>query len=143
MPATRRSGVGLSARFGPALAPPGPAGAAAAGGGGAAERPGGVRGGVGEGAVRAGAPAVLECLTYRFMGHSRGDPPHGVYRSKDELDHWRSRDPLVLLAKNASIDDAVIRRIDAEIKARVDAAMKFALDSPRPSREALERDIWG
>jgi pyruvate dehydrogenase E1 component alpha subunit len=93
--------------------------------------------------VRAGAPAVLECLTYRFMGHSRGDPPHGIYRTKDELDRWQSRDPLVVLAKNASLAEQVVDRIHEETRAQIDAAMKFALDSPRPSREALEQDIWG
>jgi pyruvate dehydrogenase E1 component alpha subunit len=93
--------------------------------------------------VRAGAPAVLECLTYRFMGHSRGDPPHGVYRTKDELDRWQSRDPLILLARNASIGEDVIQRIDDEVRRRVDDAMQFALDSPRPAREALEQDVWG
>ena len=93
--------------------------------------------------VRSGAPAVLECLTYRFMGHSRGDPPHGVYRTKIELESWQSRDPLVLLASNAGLSDEVRERIEAEVRARVDEAMRFALGSPRPSIETLEEDVWG
>lgn len=94
-------------------------------------------------AVRAGSPAVIECLTYRFMGHSRGDPPHGVYRSKDELDSWQTRDPLVLLAQRAQLDDEVRESIEADVRERVDAALEFALAAERPPLAALEEDIWG
>jgi pyruvate dehydrogenase E1 component alpha subunit len=93
--------------------------------------------------VRGGAPAVLECLTYRFMGHSRGDPPHGVYRTKDELEEWQNRDPLVLLARSAGVSEDARERIERKVRERVDAALKFALESPRPGRDALEKDIWG
>jgi TPP-dependent pyruvate/acetoin dehydrogenase alpha subunit len=48
--------------------------------------------------ARIGAgPTLLEYKTYRFMGHSRGDP--GGYRTKQEVDQWRSRDPIQHLRK--------------------------------------------
>ena len=93
--------------------------------------------------VRSGRPALLECLTYRFMGHSRGDPPHGIYRSKEELDTWLERDPLQLLAAQAQLDEDVCEQVELEAKERMARALEFALASPRPEPEALNRDVWG
>jgi TPP-dependent pyruvate/acetoin dehydrogenase alpha subunit len=87
--------------------------------------------------ARQGRPAVLEALTYRFMGHSRGDPPHGVYRTKDELGEWTKRDPLTVLATATGLDDAVVAQLEAEAADVAEAAMAFALASPEPGVEDL------
>ena len=47
-----------------------------------------------------GGPCFVEAITYRFVGHSRGDP--GAYRPEGELDTWRQRDPLVVLRARSS-----------------------------------------
>jgi pyruvate dehydrogenase E1 component alpha subunit len=87
--------------------------------------------------ARHGRPAVLEALTYRFMGHSRGDPPHGVYRTKDELGEWTRRDPLTILATAAGLDEEAVARLDAEAAVLAESAMAFALASPEPGVEDL------
>ncbi len=93
--------------------------------------------------ARAGQPGVLEALTYRFMGHSRGDPPHGVYRTKDELGEWTKRDPLVLLADAADLDDDVVAQLNAEAAEVADAAMAYALASPTPPADQLMKGVRG
>ncbi len=92
---------------------------------------------------RSGTPALLECRTYRFMGHSRGDPPHGVYRTRDELAAWQERDPLALHAQASGIDADEIARIEAEVRSAIDAAVQFARTSPEPPRDAATADVWG
>src|SRR5262249_18854547 len=48
--------------------------------------------------VRTGhGPYFVEAMTYRFMGHSMSDPAHGHYRTKEEVEEHRKRDPLFLL----------------------------------------------
>ncbi|MEQ8718263.1 MAG: thiamine pyrophosphate-dependent enzyme [Acidimicrobiales bacterium] len=93
--------------------------------------------------AREGEPALLECMTYRFMGHSRGDPPHGLYRSKDEVETWRERDPLSELARRARLSE---NRCD-EIRRRVDevavSALEYARASEPPREDALYEDVWG
>ena len=78
--------------------------------------------------VRAVAPAFLEMRTYRFRAHSMYDPER--YRSKEEVEEWRSRDPIVLLEQTmragALLDDADLERIEAEVSAEIDEAVRFA-----------------
>jgi pyruvate dehydrogenase E1 component alpha subunit len=92
---------------------------------------------------RAGnGPVLMEANTYRFRGHSVVDP--AVYRSKDEVEHERKNDPIPKLKeyaiKNKIATEAEFDAIDEEIKAQVDAAVKFADESPEPSLEELWRD---
>ncbi len=93
--------------------------------------------------ARAGEPALMECRTYRFMGHSRGDPAHGVYRTKDEVQRWQERDPLTVLAVAADLDDGLLAELDAEARDRAAAALEFARRSPVPGAEVLMEDITG
>jgi acetoin:2,6-dichlorophenolindophenol oxidoreductase subunit alpha len=93
--------------------------------------------------ARAGQPALLECLTYRYLGHSRADPPHGHYRTRAEVEQWQGRDPLTVLAESARMDTQECERLDAEAQARVQAAVEFARASPRPDFTELERHVWG
>ncbi len=93
--------------------------------------------------ARAGQPSLLECLTYRFLGHSRADPPHGHYRTRAEVEQWQGRDPLVVLAQSARMDARECERLDAQAQARVQAAVEFARSSPRPGVTELALDVWG
>jgi acetoin:2,6-dichlorophenolindophenol oxidoreductase subunit alpha len=93
--------------------------------------------------ARAGTPALLECLTYRFLGHSRSDPPHGRYRTRAEVEQWQGRDPLAVLAQNAKLDPEECTRMDADAETQVQEAVEFARASPPPDFTELARDVWG
>jgi acetoin:2,6-dichlorophenolindophenol oxidoreductase subunit alpha len=93
--------------------------------------------------ARAGRPGVLECRTYRFLGHSRSDPAHGTYRARDEVERWHERDPLTLLRGDAGLAAESCEQLDDQARARVEDALRFARDSPRPSLAELESDVWG
>ena len=55
-------------------------------------------------------PAFVEALTYRFVGHSRSDP--GAYRPDGELDRWRERDPIMVLAAQLASEGVDEPRLD-------------------------------
>jgi TPP-dependent pyruvate/acetoin dehydrogenase alpha subunit len=93
--------------------------------------------------ARTGQPALLECLTYRFLGHSRSDPPHGRYRTREEVEQWHGRDPLAVLASSAALDPDTCAQLDGDAEARVQEAVEFARASPRPDTAALAKDVWG
>jgi pyruvate dehydrogenase E1 component alpha subunit len=95
--------------------------------------------------ARAGeGPTLIECLTYRFRGHSLADPDE--LRSKDEKDEWLARDPIkqferYLLEHNlASAED--LKSIDQKIQDLVDEAVEFAEQSPEPDPSELHRYIF-
>jgi pyruvate dehydrogenase E1 component alpha subunit len=96
-------------------------------------------------AVRAGGkPWFVEALTYRYRGHGAADP--GNYRTREEVDEWRARDPIGLveakLLADGVITDEDIERIHAEVNAEVDAAIRYAEDSPVPPASALYEDVY-
>ncbi|HXO84436.1 MAG TPA: pyruvate dehydrogenase (acetyl-transferring) E1 component subunit alpha [Gemmatimonadales bacterium] len=90
-------------------------------------------------------PTLLEVRTYRFMGHSMSDPLHGVYRTKDEVEEQKARDPITHLAgklkEEGVIDQPGLDAMDAEVMAEVEASVKFADDSPDPDPEQLYTDL--
>jgi len=92
-------------------------------------------------ARQGGRPTLLEVRTYRFMGHSMSDPLHGVYRTKEEVEEQKKRDPITQLAHKLK-DDGVLSQegvdaIDVEVRAEVDAAVRFADESPDPAPDEL------
>ena len=93
--------------------------------------------------ARAGEPAVLEAMTYRLLGHSRGDPAHGVYRSRDEVDEWSKRDPLVVHADEAGLPAETCRRAREEADAVMAAALEQARQLPVPAADDAVSEVWG
>jgi pyruvate dehydrogenase E1 component alpha subunit len=90
-------------------------------------------------ARRGEGPSLLECKTYRFLGHSRGDPPYGPYRTKEELDSWKKRDPRLLLIKQGGLTAEDVEPIDKEVSEAIEEAIRYAEESPVPDvRTALE-----
>ena len=91
-------------------------------------------------------PYFVEATTYRFMGHSMADPAHGHYRTKEEVEEERGRDPLVLLRQtimNQGLGtEADFKRLEREMSEIVAVAVKFADESPFPARTALEKDVY-
>lgn len=96
-------------------------------------------------ARKGGHPTLLEVRTYRFMGHSMSDPLHGVYRTKDEVEDQKRKDPILQLSHQmlqaGTIDQAGIDALDAEVHTEVDDAVKFADESPDPAPEELLRHV--
>jgi pyruvate dehydrogenase E1 component subunit alpha len=96
-------------------------------------------------ARKGGHPTLLEVRTYRYMGHSMSDPLHGVYRTKDEVEEQKKKDPITQLAEKLKeekvIDQARLDALDAEIHAEVDEAVKFADESPDPDLAELYTDV--
>jgi acetoin:2,6-dichlorophenolindophenol oxidoreductase subunit alpha len=87
------------------------------------------------GAVRAArdgaGPSLLEAITYRYGPHHTMERKIRLtYRTAEEIDRWRRRDPLDLQA--ARIPAQVRERIDAEVTGLIEAAHEFARSSPDP-----------
>jgi pyruvate dehydrogenase E1 component alpha subunit len=91
-------------------------------------------------------PTLLEVRTYRFMGHSMSDPIHGHYRTKEEVEEQRKRDPIVVWGEQLKvaklIDDVGIKAMDEEVQAEVADALKFADESPDPDASELGTDVY-
>ncbi len=91
-------------------------------------------------------PTLLEVRTYRFMGHSMSDPIHGHYRTKEEVEEQRKRDPIAVWGEQLKaaklIDDAGIKAMDEEVQAEVADALKFADESPDPDVSELWTDVY-
>ena len=91
-------------------------------------------------------PTLLELRTYRYVGHSMSDAAHGTYRTKDEVEEYRRRDPIRVLAdrmrSGGALDDAGWEALDAEVKAEVEDAYQFAEQSPDPDPSELYTDVY-
>lgn len=87
-------------------------------------------------------PALIEAKTYRFLGHSRGDPAYGTYRTKEELEQWKKKDCLEKLAKDANLSHEEIDRIEAEIKEELRLAAEFGINSPLPDKKEAYTDVY-
>ncbi|TAJ23140.1 MAG: pyruvate dehydrogenase (acetyl-transferring) E1 component subunit alpha [Nitrospirae bacterium] len=91
-------------------------------------------------------PYFVEATTYRFMGHSMADPAHGHYRTKEEVEEERRRDPLALL-RRTMLDqnlagDADLKLVERDVTEAIAAAVKFADESPFPPRDALYEHVY-
>src|SRR5690348_9942249 len=90
-------------------------------------------------------PTLIEVRTYRFMGHSMSDAVSGTYRTKEELEEYLKRDPIIVLRtqlqQEGLLTDDDFTKLDEEVKAVVQDAWDFADQSPEPPVEALYEDV--
>lgn len=92
-----------------------------------------------------GGPSLIEAKTYRWKGHSKSDAKK--YRTRDEETHWRNqKDPLKLVAEQL-IDAQIateeeLEAIRIQAKEDIEASIRFAEESPEPSIESLETDVY-
>ena len=86
---------------------------------------------------------MLECKCYRFLGHSRGDPPYGPYRSKEELEYWRQKDPRERLIDQGGLTMAETDAIDGEVEESIEEAVQYAEESPFPDAGTALNHIYG
>ncbi|GAB4475900.1 MAG: pyruvate dehydrogenase (acetyl-transferring) E1 component subunit alpha [Anaerolineales bacterium] len=95
--------------------------------------------------IRAGAgPHLMEVVTYRYRGHSMGDPER--YRQAEEVKRWQENDPIGIYRQSlqgqsiATPDE--LDAIDRQVEDEVAEAVRFAEESPEPPPEALFEDIY-
>jgi pyruvate dehydrogenase E1 component alpha subunit len=96
--------------------------------------------------ARAGeGPTLIECRTYRYVGHHEGDPGTD-YRAREEIAAWKKRDPIELfsrrLVEGKKISPATLDGIEEEVSATVAAAVEFAEDSPWPDPEGVQANLF-
>jgi len=91
-----------------------------------------------------GGPTLLEVMTYRFKGHSMSDP--AKYRSKEEMEEYKQRDPLETtkekMQKEWNVTEEEFEKINEKVKAEIEAAVKFADESPWPDDDEILKDVY-
>jgi TPP-dependent pyruvate/acetoin dehydrogenase alpha subunit len=101
-----------------------------------------------ERARRGDGPSLIECKTYRYMGHVGGEEilTRIGYRTEDEIEEWKRRDPIAIFASKlvelkvlAGEDTA---RIEEQLKVQLDEAVSFAEQSPLPAPEEALEDVF-
>jgi pyruvate dehydrogenase E1 component alpha subunit len=96
-------------------------------------------------AVRNGSgPRMLEIMTYRFRGHSMGDPER--YRKQEEVKKWEEHDPIgvfhAYLTKNKKATARALEEIEMRSKADVEKAVEYAEASPEPGLDTLFDNVY-
>jgi pyruvate dehydrogenase E1 component alpha subunit len=97
--------------------------------------------------ARAGdGPTLLECKTYRFYDHVGVRGMGMNYRTEEEVEQWKQRDPIVLLEQRLAEQDILSKEaaqaVHDEVAREVDAAVKFANESPMPDPSTLLEDVY-
>jgi pyruvate dehydrogenase E1 component alpha subunit len=91
-------------------------------------------------------PTLLEVKTYRYVGHSMSDAAHGTYRTKDEVEEYRRRDPIKVLGDlmrgGGYLTDPEFDQLTEQVKTEVDDAYQFADQAPDPDPAALYADVY-
>lgn len=91
-----------------------------------------------------GGPQFLEMITYRYEGHSMGDPLR--YRTKGEVEKWREDDPIGILERRLLNDGETsqdeLDSVDLVVESEIERAVQFAEESPLPEPEALFAGIY-
>jgi pyruvate dehydrogenase E1 component alpha subunit len=95
--------------------------------------------------VRGGSgPRMLEIMTYRFRGHSMGDPER--YRKQEEIRKWEEHDPIgafhAYLTRNKKATAKALEEIEARAIADVQKAVEFAEASPEPGLDTLFDNVY-
>jgi pyruvate dehydrogenase E1 component alpha subunit len=89
-------------------------------------------------------PMFIEARTYRYMGHSMSDP--GKYRTRQEIEEYQKRDPIksfiAILKEDELLTDQDIADTEKQIKEEVEAAVRFAEESPSPDASELFTDVY-
>ncbi len=95
-------------------------------------------------ARKGNGPFFVEAITYRYRGHSMGDPER--YRNAHEVEEMKEEDPIEnwgkVLLKEELATQADLDRADESAMAEVEAAIEFARQSPFPQQEDLFTDVY-
>jgi pyruvate dehydrogenase E1 component alpha subunit len=91
-----------------------------------------------------GGPTLIECKTYRYVGHHEGDPGTD-YRTKEEVREWKGRDPVKLARKrllDSGVAESTLAAVDQEVEVWIEAAVQFAESSPEPLAESVTEHVY-
>ncbi len=92
-----------------------------------------------------GGPTLIECKTYRTRPHAEG-MRDGSYRSVEEVESWKARDPIQMLhatlVADGQIDEDELAGVDAEVQAQIADAYEFAKNSPYPDPATASDHIY-
>ncbi len=91
-----------------------------------------------------GSPYFLEIVTYRYRGHSMGDPER--YRDSKEIERWQKDDPIAIfrskLSAEGHFDPEAIAGEEARVEQEIQEAVAFAESSPNPEPAELYTDVY-
>ncbi len=92
-------------------------------------------------------PALLECITYRFRGHSVADQGTS-YRTEEEIEEWKETDPIsrfgqTILDRGVVESEDELEEIRERMDARVQEAVEFAENADQPELDSLARHVYG
>jgi 2-oxoisovalerate dehydrogenase E1 component len=92
-----------------------------------------------------GGPTLIECKTYRTRAHSEG-MRDGGYRTQQEIDEWKARDPIFMHRKRLLSHDLAseqeLTAIENDIQAMVEDAAEFAKNSPWPDPATAATNVY-
>ena len=91
-----------------------------------------------------GGPTLIECKTYRYVGHHEGDPGTD-YRTREEVQRWKQNDPVKIARKRLldfGMDESKLQAADQEIEQLIEDAVDFAEKSPEPSAESVTEHVF-
>jgi len=98
-----------------------------------------------ERARKKGGPTLIECKTYRWLGHYVGDPSTS-YRTKEEVEEWKKRDPIKLYRTKLLAMEVCCEKdleaIDRKVEKEIEEAVEFAQNSPDPNPEEALDDVY-
>jgi 2-oxoisovalerate dehydrogenase E1 component len=92
-----------------------------------------------------GGPTLIEAKTYRFVGHHEGDPPAGTYRTADEVERWKQRDPLTVMRsrlEERGVNGDTLEGIRVRVAGIIDDAVAFSRANAWPSRDTLTDHLY-
>jgi len=89
-------------------------------------------------------PSLIECKTYRWYGHWTGDPQ--IYRTREEVEEWKKKCPIKrfkeYILKNEFATENQLDALEQEAFELVEAAAKFAVESPEPDPATVMEDVY-
>jgi pyruvate dehydrogenase E1 component alpha subunit len=95
-------------------------------------------------ARRGDGPTLLECVTYRYRGHSKSDRQR--YRTREEVERWRAQDPIDRfrrrLEEQGVLQPGEFEKLKAAAREQVEEAVRFAEESPEPDPATLLEGVY-
>ncbi len=89
-------------------------------------------------------PAFIEAKCYRYRGHSMSDPAD--YRSEEEVEYWKSRDPIprikAQITHDFKVDDSAFHEVDQRVKDELAEAVEFAQKGTDPPMSEIYKDVF-